>query len=86
LPFTVTFGRADLFLASAEPIHIDRELWLSRLQSSRAIDYFGKARVREIAGLIGLAGYGQLLAPNADVNRDLEPKDEFLRPLSVSND
>jgi predicted membrane-bound spermidine synthase len=85
LPFTVTFGRVDLFLASAEPIHLDEEAWLSRLQSRRAVDYFGKARVREIAALVRTASYGLLLPPNADVNLDLEPKDEFERPLSASN-
>jgi spermidine synthase len=85
LPFTVTFGRVDLFIASAEPIHLDEDAWLSRLTSRRVIDYLGKARVREIAALVKTAGYGLLLPPNADVNLDLQPKDEFERPLSASN-
>jgi predicted membrane-bound spermidine synthase len=82
LPYTVSFGREDLILAGAEPIHIDGATWLARLRTEPVIDYLGRGRVREIAALIRLAAYGRAAPPTADVNVDLEPKDEFIRPLA----
>jgi hypothetical protein len=55
LPYTVSFGREDLILAGAEPIHIDGATWLARLRTEPVIDYLGRGRVREIAALIRLA-------------------------------
>lgn len=84
LPYRVTFGREDLILASAEPIHVDTDAWLARLRTAFTKDYLGGGRVRELAGLFELARYAPLPPPTADVNVDLEPKDEFLRPLAVA--
>jgi predicted membrane-bound spermidine synthase len=81
LPYTVTFGREDLILAGAEPIHIDAAAWLARLRTEAVIDYLGRGRVREIAALVRQAAHGRAASPIADVNHDLEPKDEFIRPL-----
>ncbi len=85
MTYTVTFGREDLILAGAEPIHIDGELWLRRLRTEAVIDYLGRGRVREIAGLVRQAAHGRAAPPTADVNVDLEPKDEFLRPLPAGH-
>jgi len=82
LTYTVSFGREDLILAGPEPIHIDQAGWLARLRSPRVVDYLGRGRVREIAALIQQAGYGRAAPPTADVNGDLDPKDEFIRPLA----
>lgn len=84
LPYTVSFGREDLILAGAEPIHIDAATWLARLRTEPIIDYLGRGRVREIAALIQQAAHGRAAPPTADVNVDLQPKDEFIRPLSVA--
>ncbi len=84
LPYTVTFGREDLILAGAEPIRIDSTAWLARLRTEPVIDYLGRGRVREIAALLKQAAHGRPAPPTAEVNVDLEPKDEFLRPLSVA--
>jgi hypothetical protein len=83
LPHTVTLGREDLILASAEPIHIGVPAWLARLRTDFTVDYLGRGRVREIASLFDRASYGRTPPPTAEVNVDLEPKDEFLRPLPV---
>jgi hypothetical protein len=85
LPYTLTFGREDLILAGAEPIHVDRDAWLARLRSAEVVDYLGRGRVREIAGLVRQAAHGRGVAPTADVNHDLEPKDEFVRPLAAGH-
>jgi predicted membrane-bound spermidine synthase len=82
LPYTVNF-RADLMLASPEPISIDLETWRARLHSDRSVDYLGRTRIREIAAFLERASYGFALPPTADMNRDLEPKDEFFRPPVV---
>lgn len=78
-PYAVAF-RPDFLLVSPEPIVIDKELWLTRLRGARMIDYLGKARTREIAEFVRAAGYPPRMASTADVNSDLQPKDEFLRP------
>jgi spermidine synthase len=78
--------RDDLFLASAEPIVLDKAAWRTRARSQRMIDYFGKARVREIAEFIEGASYGRPLPPDAEMNEDLDPKDEFVRPLRTAAD
>jgi spermidine synthase len=81
-PHTLTFGREDLILAGTAPIYIDRPQWLSRLQQEAVVDYLGKARIRELAALFERATYARPAPPTAEVNLDLDPKDEFLRPLS----
>jgi hypothetical protein len=78
-PHTVYF-REDLLLAGAEPIVIDREGWTARLRSPHVVEYLGRARMREVVAFVERAHYGRPLPPDADVNRDLEPKDEFFRP------
>ena len=42
-----------------------------------------RRRVREIVAPFDRASYGRTPPPNAEVNVELGPKDEFLRPLSV---
>ncbi|MEO8358931.1 MAG: fused MFS/spermidine synthase [Vicinamibacteria bacterium] len=79
-PYAVTF-RDDLLLVSSSPIVIDKEGWIARLHTQRMIDYLGKARTREIAQFIEGAAYAKPTDGHADVNWDLEPKDEFVRPF-----
>lgn len=58
-PYAVAF-REDLLLVSAEPIVIDKEAWLEKLRSPHLVDYFGKARTREIAEFVRGAVYAKL--------------------------
>jgi predicted membrane-bound spermidine synthase len=81
-PYRVSFG-SDLLLVSSSPITIDKDAWLARARSPRFTDYLGKARTREIAGFIRAAAYVTTPRGSGDVNRDLDPKDEFLRPDRV---
>ena len=80
-PYAVAF-REDLLLVSSDPIVIDKEAWLERLRTPHMIEYFGKARTREIADFVRGASYAKIPPWGADVNWDLQPKDEFLRPFS----
>ena len=80
-PYTVYF-RDDLILAGADPIVIDKDLWLLRLHSDHVVDYIGKPRMREIAAFVAQARYPEPAPPGAfrDANRDLDPRDEFGHP------
>ena len=80
-PYAIAF-REDFLLVSSEPIVLDKELWLERLRSPRMTDYLGKGRTREVAQFVRAAVYAPPMASMADVNWDLQPKDEFLRPYS----
>jgi SAM-dependent methyltransferase len=80
-PYAVAF-REDFLLVSSEPISLDKDLWLERLKSPRMNDYLGKARTREVAEFVRNAVYAPPMASTADVNWDLQPKDEFLRPYA----
>jgi predicted membrane-bound spermidine synthase len=80
-PYAVAF-REDLLLVSEEPIVIDKEAWLEKLRSPHLVDYFGKARTREISEFVRGAAYAKLPPNGAEVNWDLQPKDEFLRPFT----
>lgn len=80
-PYAVAF-REDLLLVSADPIVIDKEAWLEKLRSPHLVDYFGKGRTREISDFVRGAVYAKLPPNGAEVNWDLQPKDEFLRPFA----
>jgi predicted membrane-bound spermidine synthase len=75
------FFREDLVMGSADPIPVQKELWRQRLWSPRMLDYLGKARVRQVLEFVEAAEYRLARDSRADVNRDVDPKDEFFRPL-----
>jgi hypothetical protein len=81
-PHRVSF-REDLILASPDPIPLDRETWLARLRSPRVVEYLGLPRVRAVSGFIEAARPADEPSTR-EVIRDLEPWDEFFRPLSTS--
>jgi spermidine synthase len=81
-PHTVALG-PDLRLASLDPIPIDKEVWLARLDDPQVIDYLGKSRTRLVAGFIEQAKVPPPLPEWAEVNHDLVPLDEFARPYPV---
>ena len=82
-PFTVTLGE-DLLLASPEPIPIDKPTWRARLSSPRVVEYIGQARAHLIGEFLEMAQPGLPPPPDAEVNRDLDPRDEFARPLRAA--
>jgi hypothetical protein len=78
-PYCVRFGD-DLLLASPDPIVIDQQAWLSRARSAHVVDYL-RFRTRNLAEVIGWASYETSPSQTLEINRDLDPRDEFLRPL-----
>lgn len=78
-PYCVRFGD-DLLLASPDPIVIDKEAWLSRARSAHVVDYL-RFRTRQLAEVVDWAAYERAAPHTAELNRDLDPRDEFLRPL-----
>jgi predicted membrane-bound spermidine synthase len=81
-PYVIGLGE-NLVVASAEPIPLDREGWIARARSERVMDYLGKARAREVAAFLARGAPERAVPPTAEVNRDLQPNDEFLRPLAT---
>ena len=75
--------REDLILASPDPIPLDPGAWQARLRSSRVVDYLGLPRVRAVVGFIEAARVADEPSTH-EVIRDLEPWDEFFRPLATS--
>jgi hypothetical protein len=79
-PFSVRLGD-DLLLVSGEPIVIDKAAWLARARSAFVVDYLGGFRTRQLAEVVDWAVYDRSPRETAELNRDLDPRDEFLRPL-----
>ncbi|HET7746165.1 MAG TPA: hypothetical protein VFM29_02625, partial [Vicinamibacteria bacterium] len=82
-PHTVML-REDLLLASPQPIPLEKEAWLERLRSPHMVEYLGRARTQLVAGFVENAQPGVPMPPGSEVNRDLEPLDEFARPYEVT--
>jgi spermidine synthase len=79
-PHTVLIGK-DLMVASLNPIEIDMQTWIDRLWSRHVTDYLGKPRVRWVRDVhLKTARPGPKPSASDEVNRDLEPLDEFVRP------
>ena len=79
-PHTVLIGK-DLMVASLGPIEIDTQTWIDRLWSEHVADYLGKPRVRWVRDLhLSQVRPGPASSLTDEVNRDLEPLDEFVRP------
>jgi hypothetical protein len=76
-PYRVRFGD-DLLLLSPDPITIDKEAWRTRATSSFVVDYL-RFRTKQLGEFIGWASY-DTSPVTADLNRDLDPRDEFQRP------
>ncbi len=80
LAFAHAINFGPLFLLSNEPIAIDLDLWDARLRSARSVDYLGIARINEIAPFMLKAREAARPHPDTEINRDLDPRDEFVRP------
>jgi hypothetical protein len=78
-PHAIDFG--PLLLLTNEPLPIEPAVWEARLRSSHSVDYLGPARIAEIAAFMRNAHPVVRPPAGAEVNRDLDPRDEFARPL-----
>jgi predicted membrane-bound spermidine synthase len=79
-PYAVRLGD-DLLLVSGEPIVIDQETWQRRAKDAVLIDYMGAFRARQLAEVASWAAYDKPAAATSELNRDLDPRDELMRPL-----
>lgn len=79
-PHAIDFG--PLLLLTNEPLAIEPGAWEGRLRASRTIEYLGPARIHEVAVFMRNAHAVVRPGPDAEVNRDLDPRDEFARPMS----
>jgi predicted membrane-bound spermidine synthase len=78
-PYVVRLGD-DLLLVSGEPIVIDQQLWQRRARDPELLEYMGGFRARQLAEVASWAAYAKPAAPGAELNRDLDPRDELMRP------
>lgn len=77
-PHAIDFG--TLLLLSNEELPIEAEIWRERLISPRSSAYFGETRLSQIGSFLDQATRLPRRASGGDINRDLQPKDEYLRP------
>ena len=72
----LAIGDGDILVGSDEPITWDPDAWQARVRGAR--EHLGEARVAQVAASLARARrLTGCRAPNADVNRNLFPKDEF---------
>jgi hypothetical protein len=77
-PHVLDFG--DLLVLSNEPLALDPATWVARARSARAREYLGPSRIGELVDTLARGRGAAALDPYAEVNRDLQPRDEYVRP------
>lgn len=78
-PHVVDLGD-NVLLGGREQIALDPPAWASRARAPALKRYLGPARAREVAAFLARATPMVPVPLSAEANRDLEPRDEFLRP------
>jgi spermidine synthase len=76
-PNLVSF--ADILLGSRDPIDVDLAGWLRNSRETEVVGYLGEGRLAEVRARMGAGQSPPGPASTSDVNRDLDPRDEFLR-------
>jgi spermidine synthase len=81
-PYVVGFEEESVLLASDSPIVLDPGEWARRLRAEGPTLYLGEPARDEVLDALRRASVPRPLASaDVDMNRDLSPADEFLRPL-----
>jgi hypothetical protein len=70
-------SRGTILLGSSDPLPVDREAWLARLEAASA--YLGPGRLRDVRQRLEHCQPAFRVGPK-DLNRDLFPRDEFASP------
>jgi predicted membrane-bound spermidine synthase len=76
-PHVVSF--ADILLGSRDPIDVDLAGWVHRSREADVVAYLGEARLAEVRARMSAGQALPVPSPTSDINRDLDPRDEFLR-------
>src|SRR5262249_43238190 len=80
-PHAVSFAGDAVLVASSDPIPVEPALWAARLDKSGGARYLGAAIHAEVVEALAHPSPVRLRVPGAELNHDLSPADEFLRPL-----
>lgn len=80
-PHTVNVRNGEILVGSINPIEMDRRAWQGRLSAPSVRDYLGPRLTDEIEECIAsVKPTFHRDSPESEINRDLFPRDEFLRP------
>jgi predicted membrane-bound spermidine synthase len=80
-PNVVGFEDESVLLAGGAPIALDPRQWARRIREEAATRYLGDAVRDEVLEALRHASEPRAPSVAAEVNHDLSPADEFLRPL-----
>jgi SAM-dependent methyltransferase len=81
-PHVVGFEGESVLLAGSAPIHVDPGEWARRMQDEATTRYLGGAiRDEVLEALRHFSVLPALRGQEPEMNHDLSPADEFLRPL-----
>jgi hypothetical protein len=72
-----------ILVGSNQPLRLDLATWEERVMSEGVRSYLGDDRARDVRASLRTARPASAAGPAADVNRDLEPRDEFNRPWAA---
>jgi predicted membrane-bound spermidine synthase len=80
LPYVLELADGLILVGSNQPLRLDLAAWEERVMSEGVRSYLGDDRARDVRASLRTARPASAAGPAADVNRDLEPRDEFNRP------
>ena len=79
--FRYAIKMGDFLLLSNEPLALDPEAWKARLQSEHVRNYLGGKQLSSIENALATAVAADAVDLSHEFNEDLQPRDEFVRPL-----
>jgi spermidine synthase len=80
LPYVLDLADGLILVGSNQPLELDLAAWEERVMSEGVRSYLGDDRARDVRASLRTARPASAAGPADDVNRDLEPRDEFNRP------
>jgi hypothetical protein len=80
IPYVLELADGLILVGSNEPLAVDIAAWEERVMAEDVRAYLGDDRARDVRAYLRTARPGAPPGPDDDVNRDLEPRDEFNRP------
>jgi predicted membrane-bound spermidine synthase len=80
LPYVLELADGLILVGSNQPLALDLAAWEERVMSEGVRAYLGDDRARDVRNYLRTARPPSVAGGGDDVNRDLEPRDEFNRP------
>jgi SAM-dependent methyltransferase len=80
-PHVLSFEGESVLIASNDPIDVRPSVWADRVRSEAVTRYLGTSIRDEVLEALGHASEPRIRVADAELDHDLSPADEFLRPL-----